>query len=185
VHFGKSQISWECQGALHRETSPSGSDYKPEMEDVDEQKQRLAESIHHFDERDWERLVMEDSKRRLTKASDRLPAIESMAREDECFSGLKYCAGLTLEPAPTGLFWIPSSAQTIEQNRNHQCEFRTGRYAYNANPNLAAPSWSWASLMVLVHIMKPIKMVEARIKRGVARSHLKRVHFESISSAPH
>src|SRR6201999_1054329 len=98
---------WECQQVLFKETARTGCDDKIRIEE-DQWKQRLAESVTYFNEVDFTQLMMTYCKRELTKTSDRLAAIEAIAREYQNFRGQKYSAGLLIDNVATGLFWFPT-----------------------------------------------------------------------------
>jgi serine/threonine protein kinase len=78
----------------------------------------------------WKDIVREYSRRKLTFAQDKLPALSGIARELAEETGLTYVAGLWLQDLlPTGLLWSRDFA-TIPLPR----------------PQYRAPSWSWASI---------------------------------------
>jgi hypothetical protein len=82
----------------------------------------------------WSRLLGSYTKCHLTMASDKLVAVNGMIRKIEASSGMHAIAGLFLEILPLELLWF--SVQ------NAEVALPPGPYR--------APSWSWASLDVLV-----------------------------------
>jgi len=78
---------------------------------------------------DWETLVHWYTGRRLTVATDRLPAISALARQMRGSAGWTYAAGLWLETLPQGLCWRVGG----ERPAGMQSDY-------------VAPSWSWASV---------------------------------------
>jgi serine/threonine protein kinase len=78
----------------------------------------------------WRDIVREYSKRKLSNAQDKLPALAGIASKIAEHTGQIYLAGLWVEDIlPTGLLWSRDFA-TIPLTR----------------PQYRAPSWSWASI---------------------------------------
>jgi hypothetical protein len=79
-----------------------------------------------MDRSNWDDLVSQYSGARLTQSSDRLIAIEGLARSIQATTNDEYVAGMWKEWIERQLAWSPSE------------EFRP-------IPNTSCPSWSWAS----------------------------------------
>jgi hypothetical protein len=78
----------------------------------------------------WRDIVREYSRRKLTFAQDKLPALAGVASKLAEKTGYTYVAGLWLEDlVPTGLLWFRDFATTPL-----------------TRPQYRAPSWSWASI---------------------------------------
>jgi hypothetical protein len=78
----------------------------------------------------WRDIVREYSRRKLTFAQDKLPALAGVASKLAERTGYTYVAGLWLEDLlPTGLLWFRDFATTPL-----------------TRPQYRAPSWSWASI---------------------------------------
>lgn len=80
----------------------------------------------------WQRVVESYSRRRLTFAKDKLPAIAGLANAVQRVVGCEYLAGLWRDNMLNGLLWQRSGSGTVHD------EQEKGVYY--------APSWSWASV---------------------------------------
>lgn len=78
----------------------------------------------------WGDIVMEFTRRNITRDTDRLPALAGLAEQYRKETGKQYVAGLWLEDMPEALLW----------KRHETSESLTPPTTYRA------PSWSWASL---------------------------------------
>ncbi|KAH0562300.1 hypothetical protein GP486_003007 [Trichoglossum hirsutum] len=127
LHYTKNQLYWECQKHCAAE---DGTIYDYIF--------RLKQS---FDLRDysgsadpssvfwkWCQLVVEYSNRKLTKQSDKLPAMSGLASEVARRTGDQYLAGLWRSYLHVGLLWESTPGKMVRP------------------PAFRAPSWSWASL---------------------------------------
>lgn len=87
---------------------------------------------------DWEHIVEEYTRHKITKDTDRLPSLAGLAELYQKATGKHYLAGLWLEGLPYALLWHPW--ETL-----HPLTF------------YCAPSWSWAALKgpVLFHSCSP------------------------------
>lgn len=75
----------------------------------------------------WYDIVQEYTRRKITKDTDRLPALAGLAEQYRKTTGKRYLAGMWLEDMPVALLWHP-------------------RGKLRAPTTYCAPSWSWASL---------------------------------------
>lgn len=75
----------------------------------------------------WCDIVEDYTRRKITKDTDRLPALAGLAEQYKEVTGKEYLAGLWLEDLPAKLLW-------------------RGRGDVEPQTNYCAPSWSWASL---------------------------------------
>ncbi|KAI9856310.1 MAG: hypothetical protein M1813_009146 [Trichoglossum hirsutum] len=128
LHYTKDQMYWECQKHCAAE---DGTVYDYFF--------RLKQS---FDLRDhsgldinpssvfwrWCQVAVEYSNRKLTKQSDKLPAMSGLASEVARRTGDQYLAGLWRSHLHVGLLWESTPGKMVRPSA-----FR-------------APSWSWASL---------------------------------------
>ncbi|GAB1315405.1 hypothetical protein MFIFM68171_05615 [Madurella fahalii] len=98
----------------------------------------------------WRDLLQAYTRRQLTLASDKLPAIAGIAREVARLTGLEYRAGLWAGDALRDLMWYA----------------RTREWAVRAAP-WRAPTWSWASVdaPVLCDAVTPDAAPLARVLR--------------------
>ncbi|KAF2669737.1 HET-domain-containing protein [Microthyrium microscopicum] len=83
----------------------------------------------------WQSVVEDYSRRHLTKASDKLPAITGLIRIAQRTSGDYSTAGVWASTLPKGLLWRHTHNKSIYISKD---EFR-------------APSWSWAAVEGLVN----------------------------------
>jgi hypothetical protein len=120
LHFTSNEVFWECDGLSACETCPGGNPSRPTPFCEYELKRRGINRTN------WDNLVTQYSGARLTQASDRLIAIEGLARAVEANTSDRYVAGMWQEWIERQLAWSPSE------------EFRP-------IANKLAPSWSWAS----------------------------------------
>ena len=75
----------------------------------------------------WCDIVQEFTRRKITKDTDRLPALAALAEQYREVTGKQYLAGMWLEDLPTTLLWRP-------------------RGKFESPTTYCAPSWSWASI---------------------------------------
>lgn len=130
VHFGKTQLFWECRTTSRQES-------RNRDEDLDQRRlltlSKFAGKIESHDNHakfiTWYDAVSDYTKRSLTVAHDKLPAIRGIsqlfqARNPKC----RYIYGLWSADLPRGLLWCADSGAKLAR----PAQFR-------------APSWSWAS----------------------------------------
>ncbi|KAL7919449.1 heterokaryon incompatibility domain-containing protein [Trichoderma austrokoningii] len=120
LHFTAKQVFWECDGESACETCPGGYQTRATSFCPYELKRR------GMDRSNWDDLVSQYSGARLTQSSDRLIAIEGLARSIQATTNDEYVVGMWREWMERQLAWSPSE------------EFRP-------IPNTSCPSWSWAS----------------------------------------
>jgi hypothetical protein len=152
IHYGTTQMIWECQCLMHAEDGAIiPRDF---ISHKDLQKPRPT----HLGEDDisapgnhdpWIRLVEDYSSRKLTKSSDRLPAISGIARIIVQYTGDSYYAGLWKSSFLNGLLWHVGSFQTPHQcdgTPHEAVEIPWEKYPVAKTNSYRAPSWSWASI---------------------------------------
>jgi hypothetical protein len=120
LHFTTKQVFWECDGESACETCPGGYPRRP----TDFCPYELKRGV--IDRSNWDNLVSQYSGADLTHSSDRLIAIEGLARSIQVTTNDQYVAGMWKEWIERQLAWSPSE------------EFRP-------IPNTSSPSWSWVS----------------------------------------
>ncbi|EKD17979.1 het domain containing protein [Drepanopeziza brunnea f. sp. 'multigermtubi' MB_m1] len=109
---------WDPNAAIKPRLPPLGSsEYPVEMDDAS------AKSLELMSR--WYRIVEQYSRRQLTFASDRLPAIAGVAKQFHRSTGYAYVAGLWKEDLVAGLLW-----------------YRSGHKGAITSSRL--PTWSWA-----------------------------------------
>ncbi len=141
IHFSKLQLHWEC-----RETASSEHDIdtpwraRPNLLHLMGRSRFFDDwAIRWSDEPPktakelcpaWYQLIRAYSRRQLTYAKDKLPAISGLAQKVRDLTSDKYVVGLWASDLPRGLLWFGSSESSgldrVEPYR--------------------APSWSWASV---------------------------------------
>lgn len=120
LHFTSKQVFWECDGEPACETCPGGY-VKRALNFCPYELKRRG-----MDRSNWDDLVSQYSGARLTQSSDRLIAIEGLARSIQATTKDEYVAGMWKEWIVRQLAWSRSE------------EFKP-------IPNTSCPSWSWAS----------------------------------------
>ena len=158
LHFGGQQMMWQCKTKTlaegFRDTDPvpegqiPGTDnYFPGPETTDskhgspkaihgEALPRSKISYHDVDDiyEKWYRVVGEYAILKLTKHTDRLPAIAGIARQVQLRTDDIYLAGLWKSDIPRGLHW-----------------WYGGQLSVPVRPSVPqAPSWSWAALSLAI-----------------------------------
>lgn len=142
LHYGKRQLYWECRGLLCAADGDEPDKYNENQfwrwhhgpqdilksmpnspaADITPQKYRELCST-------WYSILEQYSKRNLTVASDKFPALSGVAAQFAHLTGDKYVAGLWERDLRVGLLW---RCEEPKNSRRPQ-EFR-------------APTWSWAAL---------------------------------------
>lgn len=134
LHFGTTQIFWECPSMTANEVFPAGfhhSMYVPPTKysiPVDREPNTPLRNEHFYGL--WKDIVQIYSRGGLTHKSDKLIAISGLAVRFQTLLQDEYLAGLWKNSLPRQLLWKVS----------HECEI-TGLPVESR-----APSWSWASL---------------------------------------
>ena len=150
LHFGKDQVRWQCFCLAASEVYPEDSgDDDVELETYETEspstpldnygiptKSTVVKLMqnHHQASDCWGKIREDYSRKALTRAGDRLPAligIARMAHKATNSSDDDYLAGL----------WRPSLRQELLWQRAEDYSTTPG-----ANDSYIAPTWSWASL---------------------------------------
>ena len=138
LHFSSTSIAWECSGSCTTLDTVSRIGKALRLPFVQKNTfsgpnvdlSALPAQMHNEYMTLWKDIVREYSKRKLSYAQDKLPALAGIASKIAERSGKTYFAGLWAEHLlPTGLLWSREFA-TIPLTR----------------PQYRAPSWSWASI---------------------------------------
>ncbi|KAE8446787.1 hypothetical protein EG329_011692 [Mollisiaceae sp. DMI_Dod_QoI] len=135
--FSRDQVFWACQETEASESFPSAlptlrghekdSSTRTILSSLEGHQYSLVDAM-----RAWKTYIRAYSKRHLTYASDKLPAIAGVARRmQHNFPRGCYLAGLWEMGIEDQLLWIPMGL-------------------FSSRPPYRAPSWSWASLDVEV-----------------------------------
>ena len=138
LHFGESQMLWECNEMDACETCPGGIDEhrsdgpEPAIEVARKRLPRRADL--DFLGQVWRPLVQSYTRGALTRFSDKPVAISGIADEAHSY-GRTYAAGLWREDIERQLLWQVSHHR---KDSPHSCT----RPAYT----YVAPSWSWLSV---------------------------------------
>jgi hypothetical protein len=139
--FGESEIQWECleDVACSCSTKDDGFNYQPEEDGVMPSFPSSPSDKFTFARLDelepdristlWEDMVHQFSERRLTKPSDKLPALAGLAKTFKKANPDEYIQGLWLSNIKRGLTWRINVHET-------------GQYSGRSRVDL---SWSWAS----------------------------------------
>jgi hypothetical protein len=87
----------------------------------------------------WVNIIQEYSRKRLTNATDRLPALSGLARDFKKAGLGTYCAGLWSKNLAYWLLWTTAAdlVEPVDDRRKSS----------------AAPTWSWASVSHGVDIL--------------------------------
>ncbi|KAF2129731.1 HET-domain-containing protein, partial [Dothidotthia symphoricarpi CBS 119687] len=109
LHFGRTQLYWECQESLHAESNsmPIPSDTRFLLNHKLENMAGMDMGIpaQAAMQRSWERIVGIYNVCELQRETDKLPAVVGFAREIAIMSGQTFCAGVWLEDIARGLYW--------------------------------------------------------------------------------
>ncbi|MCJ1384723.1 hypothetical protein MMC17_007841 [Xylographa soralifera] len=150
LHFGSSQLYWECRALEACETFPDGfpnvltgprykslHPFDPAMQPVNPSTGMLhwSETIttaFHV----WDRVVAAYTSGTLSYSTDKLVAISGIARELHPLMNSRYLAGLWEAQLPRQLLWVTARIPITRK--------RPGTIGYQTIP-YRAPSWSWAS----------------------------------------
>jgi hypothetical protein len=132
LHFGASQIYWECRTHSCCESYPLGLDdvmRRGRMKEIGWLKP-LVPALYDDALLIWSRIVTSYSGCNLTYETDKLVAISGLAMRLSTRMGARYCAGLWERSLPIQLLW-----------KSDRYRGRHSRYS-----EYVAPSWSWASV---------------------------------------
>ena len=152
LHFGQSQLLWNCCELKACETFPKGLD--PAIEDYDARLENLDTdpitrySQHEADTKQnlrylrwWATIVVRYTQCSLTKESDMLVALSGLAKQMGRKFQATYLAGLWSQDFMYQLLWIadvPSLQDSIRRPQSYR-----------------APSWSWAAIESPVSLDTP------------------------------
>jgi len=183
LHFGPQELFWECmqsldchcgqlkwRGAQHmgsyvnashgREDLPPKISHYAALEVGQRKKQIDGSKRRHKLLSRWQDMVEEYTERRLSFATDRLPAFAGVAAEMVDALGMRYCAGLWAETMPIGLLWERSNCTEM------------GRPVNEAR---SAPSWSWASVDAPVSFLLPLTVLEERWRKPTVHASVEEI----------
>jgi hypothetical protein len=140
LHFASDQIYFECYSHFRSENGykMSGrlnSIHKDSRPEVPKGSRIGSLELYYRGSSAWYDMVRDYTRRKLTKSSDKLPALSGLARIVEKQTGDTYVAGLWRSTLLEGILW-----QAIGTHRG----------ATSAPSEYRAPSWSWASIDGLV-----------------------------------
>ena len=124
LHFGEEEIFWECR---HKLDAEGGSSSLGGISQISVAAAALANG--NVTVQQWYNLIEKYSARSLTKGSDKLQAVSSLAKLFNSKSGADYRAGLWMNDLHYGLNWRVEGK--VFEERNNGTMF---------------PSWSWASV---------------------------------------
>jgi hypothetical protein len=129
LHFHPSEMVMECKSAICCECSG--------LDKVTPETRRRSLHLESTDRADifnsWLEVVEEYSKLRLTRESDRLPALTGVATVFQKRLGCGYMAGIWRDDVARGILWDVTSYALFERS---------------VRRNDSAPTWSWASLIL-------------------------------------
>jgi Heterokaryon incompatibility protein (HET) len=138
LHYGNEQMFWECRSfELSEDGSIHSRGLSGPQRGFGAKLWMLTDSDHGLKTDDarhenmiryeWQTLVEAYAKRKLTRPSDKLPAISGLAHRAPAVFRSKYCAGLWESGVRRSLDWVVSNpSEPLEEYR--------------------APSWSWAAV---------------------------------------
>ncbi|KAE9364356.1 HET-domain-containing protein [Stipitochalara longipes BDJ] len=129
LHFHPSEMVMECKSGLRCECS--GLDSVVPRGRRDSLHLRSSDRGEIF--KSWLDVVEEYSKLRLTRESDRLPALTGVATVFQKRLGCAYLAGIWQDDIARGILWAVTRYQRVRSQRSVR------RHNF-------APTWSWASL---------------------------------------
>lgn len=117
LHFGESEVGWECQSLITCECSASSQRYRRTTSLL-----KLAQ-----DKMDWKEVVEEYTRMDLTVAEDRLMALSGLAETRQSWNKQQYVAGMWEQDLKRFLVWRTETTRPPLKS-------------------YIAPSWSWASV---------------------------------------
>jgi hypothetical protein len=147
LHFGASQLFWECDTCSNCEISPirmNPHEPSPALRLNPILREVGCDSEFHTRVYDtWDSIVGMYSKAKLTKERDKLIAISGIAKKLGPIVNDRYLAGLWLRPLVSQLLWFVKPEEIV---------YRPKIYV--------APSWSWASVIGPVYSDYSVDMAE-------------------------
>lgn len=129
LHYNSKELSWKCGSYAYRESHVHSLEQDEDPTSVIS-RVRLPQQLHQ----NWSTLVEEYSRRQLTYLTDRLPALDGLARlvSNEINAG--YHFGHWEDQTLKLLWW------------KHLGRVVNGRSQHTRQETYRAPSWSWASV---------------------------------------
>ena len=126
INFGKERVVWRCKESLAAEDYAT---LKQSQEGIHNRCSQLhSHPLQGNGRYSWFAVIEDYTRRKLTKESDKLYAIDGLANLFRSSIKGPYCYGLWLKHLHEGLLWMSSNGQMQRPRR------------------MRAPSWSWASL---------------------------------------
>jgi len=145
IHYGRTEMYWECQNYVGAE---DGAVIQREFTAKDLWTS-IGEKPGEVPDWQWQRLVMQYSTRKLTRDSDKLPALSGLANLVATKTGDTYLAGLWKSNLLNGLSWTIKAYEPTHScsDPKHDAEMPPATKSVVKYPTeYRAPSWSWASL---------------------------------------
>ncbi|KAF4630846.1 hypothetical protein G7Y89_g7282 [Cudoniella acicularis] len=164
IHFGTTQLQWDCEQKIACETYPLG--LPCELQDIRkgrfpitlQQDIREKRSSLGRDWNAWNRVVERYSRCLLTVPSDKLVALSGIVKDIQEFTERQnyhtgvcreYFAGIWKHELHLGLLWAVKELEVLEplgaKSRDNKSARSTPTHSYRAK-EYRAPSWSWASV---------------------------------------
>lgn len=131
LYFGKYQSYWACEAVKHFEELAMSPLQLGSRNPLSFPAQTMVEEVREM----WYRIMEEYSRRKLTKTSDKFPAISGLATLVQTCLADEYVAGLWSKEIPHGISWKALSGY----------EQTTPREAGPNSSECCFPSWSWAA----------------------------------------
>ena len=126
INFGRDRVIWRCKEVLAAEDY---ANLRQSQEGIlDHRLQLQSHPLQGSGRYSWFAVIQDYTRRKLTKESDKLYAIDGLANLFRSSINGPYCYGLWLRHIHEGLLWMSSDGQ-MQRPRLRR-----------------APSWSWASL---------------------------------------
>ena len=144
VHFGQSQVAWECQESRACESFPD----KVPSNAIGGADDLSLTTLFHYHRSNlasmaWPRIAEEFASRRLTKEADKCTAISGIAEDIHASTGDRYIAGMWQS------CFVPHMCWSIDPDANdHDDLIATRPSTYRA------PSWSWLSIDSHIHFWR-------------------------------
>ncbi|KAH8751260.1 heterokaryon incompatibility protein-domain-containing protein [Hyaloscypha sp. PMI_1271] len=137
LHFGDSQLYWECVGGQSEEIYPVLQNHASGlMKNMLEEAQRPGSQLYprgHYIA--WYNMVMEYTRKQLTVETDRLTAILGLSERFGRVFGGTFVAGLWAQDLHRGLLWRDLTKDGFAGCKRH--------VARGDRKHIIAPSWSW------------------------------------------
>ncbi|RFN43818.1 hypothetical protein FIE12Z_11947 [Fusarium flagelliforme] len=148
IHFTSSELVWECRSSATCECGDlsDGRTSWPQFgprKTIKTKYQDVIDWGHNFERMEfWDDIAAQYSARDITKNSDRLPALASIAKQIDCCGMLgRYLCGIWEETLPHSLLWWSEFKDLKHFPRSDQQAITHFRPAVKC-----IPSWSWLSI---------------------------------------